>query len=142
MSQNQNSISSRFQAKNFASRLGPRGQIERVADFMEVPEDVRGGRVEEALEKASFKFMSSQEQKHHFDDHFFFDIVKISMGFPEDKKVSEMGSKVRHGKSGRGSQIPRQLRKRMEEQWKKKVAPETNCQDYDTFRASFKNVRK
>ena len=46
------------------------------------------------MEKASFKFMSSQEQKHHFDDHFFFDIIKVSMGFPEDKKVGEMGSKV------------------------------------------------
>ena len=61
---------------------------------MQVPQDVRRERVEEALEKASFKFMSSQEQKHHFDDHFFFDIIKVSMGFPEDKKVGEMGSKV------------------------------------------------
>ena len=118
-----------------------RGQIERVAEFMEIPEEVREKRVEEALEKASFKFMSSKKQKHHFDDHFFFDKVKVSMGFPEDKEVSEMGSKVRHGKTGRGSPIPRNIRKRMEEEWKKKVTPETNCKDYDSFRASFKNLR-
>ena len=109
---------------------------------MQIPQDVRGGRVEEALEKSSFKFMSSKEQKHHFDDNFFFDIIKGSMGFPEDRKVGEMGSKVRHGKTGRGSQIPRNLRKRMEVQWKKRVNPETNCKDYDSFRESFKNVRK
>ena len=118
-----------------------KGQIERVAEFMEVPEEVREKRVEEALEKASFKFMSSKDQKHHFDDHFVFDRVKGSMGLPEDEEVSEMGSKVRHGKMGRGSQIPRNIRKRMEEEWQKRVTPVTNCKDYDSFRSSFKNLR-
>ena len=117
-----------------------RGQIERVADFMDIPEDRRDERVTQALEKATFKFMSSQEQRHHFDNNFIFDKIKVKMGLPEDAKVSERGSKVRQGKMGQRSQIPRDLRKRLEEQWKIKVTPKTNCQDYDCFRTSFNKV--
>ena len=105
---------------------------------MGIPEVVRTERVKQALEKATFEFMSSQEQKHHFDDYFFFDKVKVKLGLPEDAKVNERGSKVRHGKTGQRSQIPHDLRKRLEEQWKIKVPPKMNCQDYDCFRTSFR----
>ena len=117
-----------------------RGQIERVVDFMEIPEDVREDRIMQALEKATFKFMSSHEQRNHFNNSFFFDKIKDKMGLPEDAKVNERASNVRHGKMGQRSQIPHDLRKRLEEQWRVKVTPKSNCQDYDSFRTSFRKL--
>ena len=32
--------------------------------------------MQEAVEKAAFKYMSLPENKHHFDDHFVFDKVR------------------------------------------------------------------
>ena len=107
---------------------------------MGIPQDVRKARIVQALEKATFKFMSSKEQRHHFDDHFFFDKVKVKMGLPEDAKPNESGSKVRQGKTGQRSLIPRDLRKRMQEQWKIYVTSKTNCPDYDSFRTSFRKA--
>ena len=112
-----------------------RGQVERVADFMEIPDGAREERVAEALQKASFEFMSSH--KHHFDDHFLFGKLKHTTGLPQEKVNREKGSKVRKGTTGQGSQIPRDIRKRLQGRWREKIGAKTNCQDYDSFRRSF-----
>ena len=116
-----------------------KGHIERVAAFMDIPDDVREERITQALEKSSFKFMSAPEQRHHFDDHFGFDKVKKNMGLPEDAKVKSV--KVMQGKTGRGWLRSYFLRKAFDEQWKINMVPKIGYKDYDSFRASFGNVR-
>ena len=110
------------------------GQIERVAKFMEIPDDFREERIAEALEKASFEFMS--KNKHQFDDNF---LMKHTRGPSEEKVNKKKVGKVRKGKSGQGSQIPHDIRKRLQEQWRGRVAAKTNCQDYESFRRLFRN---
>jgi len=109
------------------------GQIERVADFMEIPADVRAERVAEAIEKASFRYMKAND--HHFDEHFTFDACKAAMGIPEDVKVD--ANKVHEGQSGAGSKIPEEIKTRLNQQWQEKVFTKTNAASYDDFRVSF-----
>ena len=112
-----------------------KAQIQRVAEFLDIPENVREKRVLQAVEKSSFKFMSSQEQKHHFDDHFIFDNTKGDMGLPDEAKIRV--SKVRQGRMGQRLLIPTDIRERLEEQWKERIAAKINCENYDSFRCSF-----
>ena len=117
-----------------------RGQVERVADFMEIPGDVRARRVEEALQKASFEFMS--KHKNQFDDNFLRKHTNPKKESQEGKVNKEKGGKVgkvRKGKTGQGSQIPRDIRKRLQEQWRQRIGTKTGCQDYDSLRKSFRS---
>ena len=85
--------------------------------------------------QASFDFMSTH--KHQFDDNFLRSKMNHAKGQSEAKGGKKVG-KVRKGKTGQGSQIPRDIRKRLQEQWRQKITSKTNCQDYDSFRRSFK----
>ena len=113
-----------------------KAQIERVAAFMEIPADLRQKRVAQAVEKASFRFMSSLEHKGKFDENFTFNKVKGAMGLPEEATVGV--SKVRQGKTGTRSTIPPEIYQRLVDQWRTKIAAKTQCQDYDAFRQSFR----
>ena len=112
-----------------------KNQIERVATFLAIPTNVRNERILEALEKSSFKFMSSKEHKHHFDGSFTISKQRVVMGIPEESTIRV--SKVRQGMTGMQSQIPSEILERLNEQWKQKITLKTNHLDYKSFRNKF-----
>ena len=110
-------------------------QIQRVAAFLDIPTNVRDERVLQALEKSSFKFMSSKEHKHHFDGSFTVNKQKSAMGLPEESIIRV--SKVRQGKTGMRSQIPSEILERLDGQWKQKITLKTDHVDYNSFHETF-----
>jgi len=114
------------------------GQVKRIADFMQIGEGMEADRlVAEAVQKASFKFMSSPENKSHFDDHFVFDNTKVAMGLG-DQSIAV--SKVRLGKTGTKSTIDADILKRLQDKWAQVIEAKTGCADYAAFRKKINAV--
>ena len=112
------------------------GQVKRIANFMQIGEGMEADRlVTEAVQKASFKFMSSPENKSHFDDHFVFDNTKVAMGLG-DQSIAV--SKVRLGKTGTKSAIDADILKRLQDKWAQVIEAKTGCADYTAFRKKIK----
>lgn len=90
-----------------------RGQIKRIADFIEV--DADDELLDIAETHSTYKYMA--EHNAQFDDHFVFDARKVAMGMAADAKIGV--SKVRKGggKTGSGSAIPEAVRALLLDKW-------------------------
>jgi aryl sulfotransferase len=112
-----------------------RSCVKKVGEFM----GLTGGQLSDTVldtvcHKASYKFMSLPENKHHFDSHFDFDALKVQMGLEID--AVNMATKVYKGKVGGRASIPPHILARLDECWGKIIEVETGLGSYEELRAS------
>jgi len=110
-----------------------RVEVVRVASFMGLdPND--DALIKLTLERASFAFMSSKEQKHHFDEHFTRTFVLPKMAL--DPSTPTRVSKVREGGGAVGSrrELPEDVAEQLHRKWADVIAKQTGCASYAALR--------
>ncbi|KOO27862.1 hypothetical protein Ctob_008452 [Chrysochromulina tobinii] len=114
-----------------------REQVVRVATFMGLdPNDEP--LIKLVLERASFDFMSSEQQAHHFDDHFVRSKILPKMGLAPNTPL--LVSKVRRdgGTVGSRRKLPEDVALKLKAKWATIVQPRTGCADYAALRESLR----
>jgi len=110
-----------------------RGQIQRVAKFMEVELDEAS--LDMVEEKSSFKFMEASQRQ--FDEHVVFGKVRDQMGIPKDYIFGDVSvSKVQSsgGKVGKGKDLPPAIAAMLEARWKGTMHAKTGLASYAELR--------
>eukprot|EP00930_Biecheleria_cincta_P054998 TRINITY_DN41371_c0_g1_i1.p1 TRINITY_DN41371_c0_g1~~TRINITY_DN41371_c0_g1_i1.p1 ORF type:complete len:336 (+),score=53.78 TRINITY_DN41371_c0_g1_i1:52-1008(+) len=110
-----------------------KGQVERIAKFMEVP--LNAELLSVVLERSSFAYMEARSAQ--FDEHWVFRHVREQMGFPKDYVFGDVAvSKVRAGGGsvGQGKSLPPEVVKMLENRWELTVASKTGLKCYADMR--------
>merc|ERR1719361_526166 len=100
------------------------GQVQRIARFMGIEEDVDLFNL--AMEQSSFAFMESHQRQ--FDEHFVFEHVRKDMGIPDDYVFGTVSvSKVRAGggSTGEGKKLPPKVVEMLQNRWNMSVHSKT-----------------
>lgn len=110
------------------------GSVARISAWLGLPRtDAQLARV---CEVSSFAFMSADENKHHFDDHFVRGCIGPKMGLPPGEPVRVSKVRAGGGKTGSRSALPPAITKLLNDKWRTQFAPATGCADYEELRAA------
>lgn len=114
-----------------------RGEIRRIAEFMEV-------KLDQDLEditynNSTYKFMSAHASQ--FDDHFVFNSVKDQMGMPKDACFTVGKVRKGGGTTGSGKSLPAHLREKFADKWNTIITPTTGLSDYADMQRELRQMR-